>query len=545
VNLPEIHDQQNSDMVTRFSYQQRDTLIFAALVFMVLVLGYWRMVPAVCGAYHDDGIYVLTAKALAQGQGYRLTFLPNSPVQTKFPILYPALLAIIWKLWPSFPNNLFLMKWLTLVFGAATAGLSYLYLIRFRYFSRSVAGISALCCATSPMFLFFSTETLSEAPFACLVIVTLWFFETQLEKSDGRRFHQFLLGVLLVLPFLCRTVGVTLVFAGLVVQYYKGRPLRWMALGITVVMLPWVLWMVTGLGAWNHDPISGYYNDYLGWWASMGLTANIRFILYNILNVLIYSITIPFEGFTNILEPISFLGLLFFYIFLSLILFITLLKNLCTWRLLPLFIISYLCLILLWPWHPYRFLVPILPFLLGYLFNGINTSLKVRIARNWCLLIGLTLLIVPNFNLLYLHGKQANQQNCSRVYLFKNPPPWTAYQHIFQWLKTHSQPDDVIASPEAPMIFLYTGRHAIRPFKMNPGLGEDGAGSEIFGSAEDLYQALKAHHVKYIVKFPIFNFDQDFNDLIVKLQQKNPGSLKQVYSCNDQRFAIYEFTQIN
>lgn len=94
--------------------------IFAALVLMVLVLGYWRMVPTVCGAYHDDGIYVLTAKALAQGQGYRLIFLPNAPVQTKYPILYPALLAIIWKLRPSFPNNLFLMKWLTLFCGAAT-----------------------------------------------------------------------------------------------------------------------------------------------------------------------------------------------------------------------------------------------------------------------------------------------------------------------------------------------------------------------------------------------------------------------------------------
>ena len=68
------------------------------------------MVVGVCGVYHDDGIYVITAKALAQGEGYRLINLPNSPLQTKYPILYPALLAIIWKIWPSFPKNLLLCK---------------------------------------------------------------------------------------------------------------------------------------------------------------------------------------------------------------------------------------------------------------------------------------------------------------------------------------------------------------------------------------------------------------------------------------------------
>lgn len=59
--------------------------------------------------------------------------------------------------------------------------------------------------------------------FAFLVIIALWFFDAQLEKPCREWYQQFLVGVLLVLPFLCRTVGVTLVFAGLVAQYYQGR----------------------------------------------------------------------------------------------------------------------------------------------------------------------------------------------------------------------------------------------------------------------------------------------------------------------------------
>ena len=97
-----------------------------ALGGLIILLGAWQMVLGVCGVYHDDGIYVITAKALAQGAGYRLINLPNSPLQTKYPILYPALLAIIWKIWPSFPKNLVAMQGVSLCAGAASVALSYL-----------------------------------------------------------------------------------------------------------------------------------------------------------------------------------------------------------------------------------------------------------------------------------------------------------------------------------------------------------------------------------------------------------------------------------
>ncbi len=87
------------------------------------------MIPGTCGIYHDDGVYISTAKALAQGDGYRLINLPHSPPQTKYPIILPALLSVIWKLWPSFPDNILAMQWLTLTFAGLAIGLSYLYLV--------------------------------------------------------------------------------------------------------------------------------------------------------------------------------------------------------------------------------------------------------------------------------------------------------------------------------------------------------------------------------------------------------------------------------
>jgi hypothetical protein len=528
-------------MLTKLTEKQKNRVVAALLFFLVLVLGYWRLVPGVCGFFHDDGIYVITAKALAQGQGYRLIFLPHSPIQTKFPILYPALLAIIWKLWPSFPNNLFLMKLLTLIFGAATVGLSYLYVIRFRYFPRPVACIAALFCATSAMFLYFSTETLSEMPFAFLVVLALWFFETRLEKPRLAFHQQLLVGVLLALPFLCRTVGVTLVFAGLVAQYCQGRSLRWMMAGIAVVMLPWVAWMLAGFGAWNHNPISGYYTDYLGWWAATGLGSYIKFVMKNFIHIIIYSVTLPMEGFTNILHSITLWGFILFVIFAGSITFITLIGKLRTWRILPLFIISYLVLILLWPWNPYRFLIPILPFLLGYFFDGIYSSLRVGKILKCSLLVGLGLLILANFKVDYLHSEQANHFCFSRVILWKNPPSWASYRNLFQWVKNHSRSDDVMASMEDPMIFLYSGRRAIRPIKITPNFGEDGPDAKILGSAKNLYQTLNSYKIKYLIEFPMFPFDKVFNDLIAKMEQQYPGSLRKVYAGKDKRFVVFQF----
>src|SRR5580704_13600109 len=69
------------------------------------------------GYYHDDSIYWVSAKSLAEGNGYQIASLPGAPYQTKYPPLYSLLLAGIWKINPSFPANLSqatLFAWLLL-----------------------------------------------------------------------------------------------------------------------------------------------------------------------------------------------------------------------------------------------------------------------------------------------------------------------------------------------------------------------------------------------------------------------------------------------
>src|SRR5271166_2973436 len=63
------------------------------------------------GRLHDDGLLFVSAKSLAIGDGYRILSLPEQPAQTKYPILYPLYLSLIWRLNPHFPENLNLATW--------------------------------------------------------------------------------------------------------------------------------------------------------------------------------------------------------------------------------------------------------------------------------------------------------------------------------------------------------------------------------------------------------------------------------------------------
>ena len=81
------------------------------------------------GTFHDDGIYVVTARALAEGQGYRIISLPDSPTQTKYPILFPWLLSLVWRVAPSFPENLLWLRAIPLASTVAWLWLSWRLLL--------------------------------------------------------------------------------------------------------------------------------------------------------------------------------------------------------------------------------------------------------------------------------------------------------------------------------------------------------------------------------------------------------------------------------
>src|SRR5580765_2906307 len=107
----------------------RQPVVLAAII-IIYLFQVERVHPSVFfGQFQDESIYLSTAKALAGGEGYKLISFPDSPGQTKYPVIYPWLLSFVWKLNPHFPANLQLASHLTEFFGCVSL-LAVFFLLR-------------------------------------------------------------------------------------------------------------------------------------------------------------------------------------------------------------------------------------------------------------------------------------------------------------------------------------------------------------------------------------------------------------------------------
>ncbi len=117
------------------------------------------------GVTHDDMQYFSSAKALAEHRGYVAANLPGSPVATKYPVLYPWLLSWVWRLDPSFPENLTWAVGVNVLFGLLFILAAYRLIRRMQGLSEWEALAVTAFCALHPLMLFYSADLMAEVPF--------------------------------------------------------------------------------------------------------------------------------------------------------------------------------------------------------------------------------------------------------------------------------------------------------------------------------------------------------------------------------------------
>ncbi len=531
-----------------------DVWIALALATLLLIAGSYRMTVGVCGVYHDDGIYVATAKAMAEGDGYRLVNLPGAPLQSKYPILYPAILAALWRLWPRFPDNLIALQGLSVLSAAAVVGFGYLYLVRFGYFSRRIAAASGLFFATAPLTLYLGTQTLSEMPFAALMVMCLWAVERAGGRygpvpcnsgSQSRRaIGEFALGVALGLPFLCRVIGITLIPAGLLFLAMARRRIRWTVWGAGAMVLPWVLWGLSesGAGSGNPDP---YYTDYVGWWTSAGLPFLQKVVITNATLILSASASLGLEGVREPLGEYSLRAGFMMSLALGGVLWLNMIPQARRARLLPLALAAYTVPILICPWPPYRFLVPVLMFLVPYLLSGLSAVLGRLLHSRAVVVAGVisvALAVSTNLGLLHQHASASQRAGYPYLGWGGEEDSWSSYEAVFDWLGAHANADDVVASGLDSMVYLYTGLRAFRPFTPGAAALFYGGDAPALGTVDEFAERLLFHGTRFLVRTPLPGFAEElpFRRLIEDLRIAHPNWVATVYESADGRFVIYE-----
>jgi hypothetical protein len=194
-------------------------LLPVVLAFFLLYLG-WRRPAESFGWYHDDALYFSTAKALAQGAGFRLPSVPGSPPEAKYPILYPWLLSWIWKWRPSFPANLNGAVWMTAFFACWFLLAAFQLLRGLKGIGGGTALLLAGLCAFHQHTLLLSGAVLSDIPFMALALTSAVLADAAL-RPGGSIWSLAAAAVLAGLSVLVRGFGLTVVAGLLAAAFYR------------------------------------------------------------------------------------------------------------------------------------------------------------------------------------------------------------------------------------------------------------------------------------------------------------------------------------
>ncbi len=121
--------------------------------------------PNIIGLFHDDGIYTVVAKALSEGDGYRIISLPGEPYQTKYPFLYSYLLSWAWSLNPQFPENIPLLNFVTVFSYFASLLLAYVFYLQNTEGGKADALLYVFLVGANAFVFSWTSYPLSDMPF--------------------------------------------------------------------------------------------------------------------------------------------------------------------------------------------------------------------------------------------------------------------------------------------------------------------------------------------------------------------------------------------
>lgn len=211
------------------------------------------------GANHDDSIYFVSAKSLAEGQGYRIPSLAENPFQTKYGPLFPIYMSLAWRIQPAFPANLRIAAWL----GWLTIP-AFLFLSLRLYRQWGLKGVRLwillFLLAINPYIIHFGINIFSEMFFTCLLLGAM------LSLNQPGVKWVIIAGMLGGLAYLARSAGLALLISAPLIMIWRRerRSAAIFALSMSPFVAGWTLWTRAHQfpGA---DEILTYYTNYFSY----------------------------------------------------------------------------------------------------------------------------------------------------------------------------------------------------------------------------------------------------------------------------------------
>jgi hypothetical protein len=462
----------------------------AAAIFLAV---YLLRLDRILGLFVDDAWYALLAKSLATGQGYQLINSPSPGILPVYPPVYPFLVSLVYRLWPSFPNNVMLLKSVSIVAMLVVGLASYRHFNRDREWSHLVSLVSALTVTLTPGLVFLATSsTMSECVFTCFQLLAVVVIESAARAENGKTElrNAALGGALAAIAFLTRSIGLAVIGAGLV---FLLKERRWRSAAVFVAAVaifaaPWVIYSRTHQPTAEQRAEQGgmIVQDYSAqfWQVRAGdsssalvgadrlperMWGNAMKIIGNNVAMLFTPMlhrSSKLSGEETLEQGLATHALSYVLSLVVLLGFaLSARRRLGLAEITVVFTLGITCL---WPWDTYRFLLPLLPFLFAYLleaFRGardftqhqLETKNAAEPWRAMTIFAGLFLALFLYDHSVYI----AKRSDLSRAeYL-----PWQAIfnenMEALNWIRDKAPEDAIFCSINPALIHLYTGRKSV------------------------------------------------------------------------------------
>jgi hypothetical protein len=434
-------------------------LMFALMLLPSAYLAWsWRDMPQL-GVHNDDTLYLVGAKSLAEGQGYRIQNLPGQPFQTKYPPLLSALIAPLWKYGPAFPQNLPLLTLLAWLMLLACLFFMRATFLRFG-FGPWETWLLTFAAAVHPVVLLLGMSVMSDLLSMAICLACLLLAERALDPTEPA-WLALAAGVLGGLAYLTRTSAFPLALTTPLCFLFRRR--YWRALLFFASMLPaivsWQLWTSAHMLK-TSDPNLVYYTSYVGLELATVHLDNLGAVLWHNLDGLLRSIgklivfdAIPINAhFQQLIGVAAIAGI------------VRLIRR--TGHLHYPAAAAGLALLLLGYHFPpnERILLPVYPLVLMGFWTEARKLCSV-VKRSWhkpvmveriaAIVAGTAVVVLAGFVVLnYMLGEfdfLPKLQVACRNQRINHAP-------VYEWIRSRTAPDATLYAYDDGLLYLYTGR---------------------------------------------------------------------------------------
>jgi hypothetical protein len=473
-------------------------VVAVASAFLLFLAIYLLRIDRVVGLVVDDAWYLLLAKALATGHGYTLINSPTPDIRPFYSPGFPALLAVFYRLWPRFPENIYLLKAVSIAAMTGVGIASYIYFTRYRELPNQLAFGIAVATVLYPALVFLATSTLmSECVFMLVQLLAIIAVERSVRwpgadgnPAKGLAFWSAVLtgGLLASFALLIRPAGAGLLVAS-VAYMLKQRLWRTaVVFAATCALLvgPWLLYSRA------HSPNTEQRNEQGGnivqsyavqfWQRTAGqplngtitldevperIWKNVSEIGKNDIGALaFYSIFRPLEPGEPIRLSSAARFISWILALLALTGFVTVARERLT--LAELVVPLSLLVTALWGWEQFRLILPLVPFLLFYLLMGMRLLIRLLQGLNsesdqsgqWgplTVLVGAIIALNVYSNVRYIQKKHdpvvADRLQWTSVY--------DENEALIKYVGESLPKGAVIATQNPALLNLYTGQKTV------------------------------------------------------------------------------------